>query len=154
MTTTKDLSVLQFFEVLQEEYIVCELRVKIYPIKKHKQYWKNLADEKAKKIIDIAERNNLPSIFSDRRTKRSLESRIYSDFGLPNFYYPNPEKKEQQHKWDIINYYWPNADVRIKTGTNIDLGKIVSFDSESKLVEVLVDGVLKAVSINRVSRVL
>lgn len=154
MKSEKDLSVYQLFETLQKEYVVCELRAKIYPIIKHKEYWKQTAAMKKDKIIDIAKRNCLPSIFDDKRIKRDYELRIYNKVGLPNFYYPNELKKEQQKNWDIINYFWPGTEVKFYDETEIRIAMIKSFDLDSMALFVTCDGDDIQVNIDSVSRIL
>ena len=60
---SRSLTASQLFEILQEEYIVCELRAKIYPeslttkdnqIVRPQDYWKGLMEKKREKIVDIA----------------------------------------------------------------------------------------------------
>lgn len=132
----KDQSIYEFYETLQIEYLVCELRRKIYPRDKDKRYYRKTALHKENKIIDISERNHLPSIFNDEALKKSLINKIYGDFGLPNFTYRNGvEKKELQPK-DVYYYYNSGVEVRVKTDDGIKVGIISQgIDAEWKNVE-------------------
>lgn len=93
------------FTTLQKEYIICKLRSQIYPIQKHKDYWSNLANQKKMKINDISIKNELESIFSNNDLKIALEKEIFDKCGLPEFYYPKEDIREQQRNWDIKNYF-------------------------------------------------
>lgn len=128
---SRELSVFSLFEILQEEYIVCELRTKIYPFQKHKEYWLGVMDKKKEKIIDIAKRNSLPCIFDDKRIKQDFEKRIIPDIGFPKFLYRNENQRLMQEKWDIHNYYAVNSEVKV-------------LDENGKVIV----GVIKQVSLN------
>ena len=66
ISKSRNLSVVELFEILQSEYVVCELRAKIYPLDKHKDYWRDLMEKKRTKIIDIAKKNALFSNINNR----------------------------------------------------------------------------------------
>ena len=149
-----DVSVFQLFEILQKEYIVCELRIKIYPILKHKDYWRDVARMKKEKISDIAQRNSLPSIFDDRRIKQDFERRIYNETGLPNFYYPNKHKEEDQRYWDLRNYFLEGSEVKYYVEGRMKVGLVSSLDVENKKVDIKVEDKVLTLSIEDVARVL
>lgn len=116
-----NITIKNLFEILQKEYLICVLRSKIYPIAKHKVYWNRIAEQKKHKILDICKKTivdgwkkkeKLISIFDDEYLYSKLERETYNEFGLPNFYYPNAETKEQQIYWDIKNYFNINSNVK------------------------------------------
>ena|SRR6266478_5669375 len=82
---SRDLSVFQLFEILQEEFLICELRSRIYPISKHQEYWKQTMEKKKEKILDIAKRNSLPCIFDDHRIKQDLKKELFLKLVTLNF---------------------------------------------------------------------
>ena len=92
-TKTRDISIYTFFEKLQEEWVVAELRYKIYPKKKDREFWKKVMEGKKEKINNIADRNAIPSIFSNNEIKQVLYQRIYTEGGLPNFIYKNEDQR-------------------------------------------------------------
>lgn len=151
---SKDLSVFQLFDVLQEEYIICELRVKIYPILKHKEYWKNTAQMKKEKILDIANRNSLPCIFDHKEIKKSFEQRVYGDSGLPKFYYPDKNREDFQKMWDIVNYYRPESEIKFMEGKKVKVGIIQSFDYDNKKVTIVYDENQVSFDLDKVTRIL
>jgi hypothetical protein len=100
----RDIPIYQLLEVLQKEYIICEIRAKIYPTN-HKEYWKELMDRKKAKILDISKKNSLPNIFDSTKIKESFYQMCVPTFGMPFFYYPSKEREEKQKYYDMVNYY-------------------------------------------------
>lgn len=127
----------EFFEVLQKEYIYCRIREQVYPIPKDKEYWQRSAETKKKKIGEIAELNNLSSIFSFK----DAYAKVFNDiigYGIPEFYYPNEANKEKQRHWDVRNYFCKGVDVKVSLNENENIvGKVrrINYLSESALVE-------------------
>jgi hypothetical protein len=121
-TKSRNLSFTQLFDILQQEYVVCEIRVIIYPevvksklgvITRPKDYWKDTAAKKKEKILDISKRNSLPSIFDDRRIKETFNAKILPEVGYPNFLYKDVVQQLIQEKWDLHNYYSEGAQVKV-----------------------------------------
>lgn len=131
---TRNLSIYELFEILQKEYIVCKLRFKIYPYQSHKEYWLRVAEKKKEKILDIAERNKLPNIFSDDNIKKVIEHSIYGVQGVPNFIYRDDEHRKKQEKWDLINYFFVGSNVRVNVNGKNEVAKIHAFDDLNKKV--------------------
>jgi hypothetical protein len=152
---TRSLSVQELFDVLQQEYIVCELRAKIYPITKHKEYWTDLMEKKKEKILNISKRNNLFSIFDNEKIKQGFEQKIIPEVGFPNFLYKDPTQKLIQEKWDIHNYYYPKTSVKVFVdSSNVLTGTIQSVDFPSNRIKVSIDGITQEFDINLITRVL
>ena len=61
---TRHLSILNYFEQLQREYVVTYLRSKIYTKEENRKYYEDILVYKKSKIIDIGKRNDLPTIFN------------------------------------------------------------------------------------------
>lgn len=137
----RNLSIYRYFEKLQREYVVAELRHKIYPKIKDKKYWGKVMEGKKKTIQDIALKNSLESIFSSKEKELKLRFEIYKDGGLPNFIYRDNNQKEQLHYFDKINYFAKNSEVRIKRKNAKDLiGSILFYNFEEDIVTVEVLG--------------
>lgn len=124
---SRSLTLKQLFEILQEEYIVYELRAKIYPEKHvnlegkvsyHKAYWTDLMNKKKQKIVDIAKKNVMFSIFDDKRIKQDYEKRVIPEVGFPNFIYKDDPQRLLQEKWDIHNYYAIDSEVKVYDNKN------------------------------------
>jgi len=63
--SNKNLSKLDYMEVLQQEYFAAEIRSKIHHKKNSKNYWKRVMAGKKTKIKSIADELEIPSIFDD-----------------------------------------------------------------------------------------
>lgn len=96
MEKTRNLSVAEYFHVIQKEYLIAEFRKKIYYNPKDKNYYQRVMNHKKKKIQDIASRNNLASIFNSDRKMSEIHSEIFDHLGKPKF---------NMSDTDIENYY-------------------------------------------------
>lgn len=122
---TRNLSIFEFLEVLQKEYICCELRVKTYLHDKQKQYWAEVGEKKKEKILSISQKYTLPTIFSDSSIYKIIEFSIYGDQGFPNFIYKDEQQKVQVQKWDVLNYYSKESSVKVNINGEIKQGKVI-----------------------------
>ena len=133
----KNLSAFQYLERLQQEFIVAELRHKIYTYEKDKKYWSKVMKGKESIINQISKRNLLPNIFNNEELKNKIYSTIVTEFGLPHFVYKDSKQYEDLVKIDIQLYYRKGSEVRYKSPNNTtELGIIKSFNLQAKLVEV------------------
>ena len=96
MEKTRNLSVAEYFHVIQKEYLIAEFRKKIYYNPKDKNYYQRVMNHKKKKIQDIARRNNLASIFNSDRKMSEIHSEIFDRLGNSKF---------NMSDTDIENYY-------------------------------------------------
>lgn len=135
---TRHLTMTAYFEQLQLEYIVAELRKKIYPKIKDKNYYQRVAEQKRNNIEDIASRNKIPSIFNDNNTKDLFYNKVYNEWGPPAFLYKDDAHKMEYENWDLINYYLKDNDVkfRLEGQDQIFLGKIINFDLKNKEITI------------------
>lgn len=102
---TRDLTRLEYFEQLQLEYLVAELRGKIYPSVRDKKYYRERVMPGKRHIIEeIAFRNNLPSIFTSQQVLRDFYQKIYAK-PFPLFLYRSNEERERLFPQDFENYY-------------------------------------------------
>lgn len=110
---TRNLSTFDYLEVLSSEYVVAEMRKKIYPHSKDKQFYSRTMLHKREKIEDIASRNSLPTIFNDTKVKEAIYARLIPAFGLPNFSYKNEEVRAELEAKDVANYYSQDGEVKV-----------------------------------------
>ena len=110
---TRNLSTFDYLEVLQTEYVVAQLRKKIYPHVKDKNFYKRTMEHKQTKIEDIDSRNSLPTIFNDTKVKEAIYARVFLPQGLPNFHYKDEAVRAELEAKDIANYYSPEAEVKV-----------------------------------------
>lgn len=110
---TRNQSLFEYFESLQLEYVQAELRKKIYITRKHRNFQEKLMGRKKVKIEDIAQRNNLPSIFNNRDEYERFYNRIYNADRYPDFVYANEEQREEFQVRDFESYYNPSSEVKV-----------------------------------------
>lgn len=125
--SSRNLSVYEYYQVLQLEWIVADLRSKIYPDIRDKNYWNKVKEGKRRVIESIAEKNSLPTIFVDDEMNRVFCHKIFGDKGLPNFQYKDEANRQHQQPLDTLYYYNKGADVRFTYYEEIKVGKIENF---------------------------
>ena len=96
MEKTRNLSVAEYYAVIQREYLIAEFRKKIYYNPKDKNYYQRVMKHKADKINDIAKRNHLDSIFNSVAKMEEVRSELFDVLGKPRF---------DMTQTDIENYY-------------------------------------------------
>lgn len=151
---SRNLSVFELFEILQQEYIVCELRTKINPIQVHKQYWQDIAEKKKQKIDNIANRNKIPSIFTSTSVREYYEKQIIRDIGYPNFIYRDESQRARQEEWDLKHYYHIGKEVKYIVKKQMKIGKLVDRNFELKKVWIEIQGIVEEISMETVTRIL
>jgi len=136
---TRNLSVYEYLKELQIEYIVFELRKKIYSSSKDKNYFDKVLGFKKPKIEDIALRNSLKTIFENLEMKKSYSQKVYRE-GYPDFHYKTEEQREEFENKDLQYYYAIGSDVRFFVEGEAHVGKVKSFDLEVHVLQVSEDG--------------
>lgn len=125
---TRNLPVYDYLRQLQKEYVVAELRKKIYPGFKDKAYYTRVMEGKERKILDIATRNSLPTIFTDRDLRTEIYHLIYKEKGYPNFTYRDELEAESLMDLDRLYYYMNNSQVKFFVNGKMKIGTIVNVD--------------------------
>lgn len=125
---TRNLPVYDYLRQLQKEYIVAELRKKIYPGYKDKAYYTRVMEGKEQKIEDIATRNSLPTIFTDRDLRTEIYHLVYREKGYPNFSYRDELEAESLVDLDRYYYYMNNSQVKFFIKDKMKIGTIISVD--------------------------
>lgn len=96
MEKTRNLSVAEYYNIIQCEYLIAEFRKKIYYNPKDKHYYQRVMKHKAEKINDIAKRNHLDSIFNSVAKMEEVRAELFDVLGRPRF---------NMSQTDIENYY-------------------------------------------------
>lgn len=119
---TRHLSPLEYLKVLQEEWYVNDLRSKIAPNFRDRNFHRRVADLKAKRVQEMCERNKIPCIFATEQSLEEYKKRfiVNHELGMPIF--------NGITELDVQNYFAPRTDVkfRLKDSEKIFLGKIIS----------------------------
>lgn len=101
MNNARSLSVVEYFHVIQREYLMAEFRRKIYFSPKDKRYFSRVMEFKREKIHDIANRNKLTSIFTSPEKMRDVKAELFDSLNRPMF---------AMSPKDWVNYYSVNSD--------------------------------------------
>jgi len=135
----------EFFIILQKEYIVAELRKKIYPDVVGKDKSKEIMAGKKKKIFDIAMKNGLKTIFPnmklgetslyDEELRTKLYREVYGDNGLPNFIYRDKVQESKLSHKDRKCYFMLGSEIITKEG-KVGTLQIVDLENEFGYVKV------------------
>jgi hypothetical protein len=157
---SRDQRFYEFFETLQKEWIVADLRRKIYADVVKKQKSEEIMKGKFVKIKDISIRNRLATIFPemseigdcfyDEKLRERLYNEIYPETGFPNFIYRDEKHKDQLEKFDIKNYFWLGSQFKTSKG----IGTLQSYNWLNKLAYIQVDGEILEFKIEDVRRIL
>jgi len=97
MIEKKKISTFELLCDLQEEYIQTLIRIKVYPRKKDKVFFKELLAKKESKIDSISKRNRINTLLDSSEEKSFWWGKVLQDFGMPNFNYTN--------KYDMPSYF-------------------------------------------------
>lgn len=151
---SRSLSVYQYFQVLQVEWLVADLRVRIFPSKKDKDYWIKVKEGKRQVVEDIAEKNHLPTIFNDSEMRRAFENKVYVDKGHPNFHYKDDWYKYLQEPLDLLHYYTKGVEVRFEVYEEMKVGIIKSYIPEKDTIDIEFQGEILTLPISEVTRIL
>jgi hypothetical protein len=156
---SRNIPLIDFLEALQIEYIVAEIRSKIYYKPKDKSYWKDrVMTGKKDKITHITVNNpSMDNIFNSTDERDRVRGKIIKKFGLPNFHYKDDfQRLELEHK-DFYAFFSKGAEIIVKTSeTETEKGVIVRAAPDRQLVTVKLRGEAenKVVHINNISRLL
>ncbi len=108
----KGLTIFEYFNILQLEWICADLRTRIYTREKDLRYWEFVKQGKKVKIENISHKNQLPTIFDDPQMKEDFIRKVYREKGFPNFIYKDDAQRAQQEFFDMQNYFAKDNDIR------------------------------------------
>jgi hypothetical protein len=132
--TDRKFTVLEYLEILKDEWWINNLRRKIYPDPIDKRHYSVVSNLKKSRIIKISNRYGIGNIFEDPEMMKALNKKFTNKGGgLPMF--------DGITSTDIENYYAPESIVRCFFGFEkrvpiIKMGKVIKFDIFSQNVQV------------------
>lgn len=136
----RNISILEYFNQLQIEYKLYELRTKIFPYKADKEKYKQVLEFKREKIEDISHKNNLSTIFDSEVKDEEITNEFYDDFGIP----------KGMSKRDKYFYYYIGSDF-VYEGNGYKLSKY-NLNEGTAVIEK--DGEEIEVDIKKIKRIL
>jgi hypothetical protein len=150
---SRNLSIYEYFQILQIEWLSADLRSRIYP-RKDQQYWDKVKQGKEQVVNKIAEKNHLPTIFTDEEMKRIFELKLFGVEGFPKFSYRDEENEARQKPFDLIYYYSKGAEVRVQVYGEIKVATIKSYQPYATTIILTLDEQLYTADITSVTRIL
>ena len=150
---SRNLSVYEFFQILQEEWLTAELRSRLYP-KSYKAFWDKVKEGKGRIINEIAEKNHLPTIFTDNEMRHIFERKMYGIQGLPIFCYKNEEDRIKQEPLDLTYYFAIGTEVRCEEFDEQKIGIIKSYQPYSSTISITIAEQVVTCDVKMVTRIL
>jgi hypothetical protein len=125
---SRNISLDDFFELLQLEYISYYVRYSIYPSGYREKYLK-ACEGKKKKIEGISESRCQYelNIFNSKQIRKVYFDKFFNIYGMPNFIYADENIEKMMSRWDAVYYFKEGETVEVRlSGTTHDKGVIVS----------------------------
>lgn len=156
---SRDQKFYEFFIILQKEYIVAELRKKIYLDVAGRAKSEEIMEGKKKKIFDIAMKGLFKTIFSDMKVgvkslyDEQLRIRLYKEVygdGYPNFIYRDENQRVRLGVKDKKCYYMLGSEVKTVDGC---IGSLQAIDFKREVCWVKIGWQITEYSLGQVKRI-
>lgn len=138
--TARNISTLEYFKILQMEYILYEVRSKIYPFGKDREKFRNIMEYKKTKINDISDKNEIGSIFTNVAKKLDFLQKFNLEFLNGNI----------GTKKDKYFYYFIGSDFSFKG----DVYKMLKYDFTNEIASLENESEIITVNFNQIKRIL
>ena len=138
--TARNISTLEYFKILQMEYILYEVRSKIYPFGKDREKFRNIMEYKKTKINDISDKNEIDSIFTNVSKKLDFLQKFNLEFLNGNI----------GTKKDKYFYYFIGSDFSFKG----DVYKMLKYDFTNENASLENESEIITVNFNQIKRIL
>lgn len=142
---SRNISVYDFLQALQQEYICLEIRNKIYVHKDDRNYFRRLMEKKQENIQSLALKNKLTTIFDSKDEYLAVWDTVVPLYGLPKFIYNIVNVSDKQ-----LTFPYKGTAVEILESSKFGVTERVNFNDNS--VTILIDGVPARFSYDQVRR--
>jgi hypothetical protein len=132
---SRDISLVELYTALQNEYLSYYLRKKVY-CKEFSVNYNAICLQKKDKIEKISSKNNLPSIFNDEHLKEDYLNKFINEAGIPNLTYKDEVIKKKMQCWDNWYYFTRGTSVKFKRNDRVELGVVLVNDKENCIVSI------------------
>lgn len=150
---SRDLSLADYYEILQKEYISYHIRSKIYPPEYAKKY-ENYCKCKREKIEKISNKNTIPSIFNLQGLRQKIFDSFFNAYGLPNFEYRDDKSRHIMGRWDKEYWFGTGVSIKVKTDSEILVVTVHHNITYFNRVVVNIDDVLKQFDYRFITRII
>lgn len=156
---SRDQKFYDYFIILQKEYIVAELRKKIYPDVTGKKKSEEIMAGKKKKVFDMSIKNSIGTIFPDLKLgikslyDESLRIKLYEEvYGdhYPNFIYRDKNQEDKLGKKDRNCYFMLGSEFTFEG----NVGNLQSIDFDKGICFIKIGNSVKECPLNCVKRIL
>lgn len=130
---SRHISVYDYLQALQQEYICLEIRSKIYVHKNDRDYFKKLMEKKAQNILALAKKNELACIFDDEAEYMGAWKKIVPEYGMPKFIYNIVNVTDKQ-----LSFPYKGTVVEVIDGGKYGVTERVNFSDNT--VTIMLDG--------------
>lgn len=142
---SRDISVYDFLQALQQEYVCLEIRSKIYVHKNDRDYFKKLMDKKQQNIITLADKNALTTIFDSDEEYLKIWNKIVPKYGMPALIYNIVNVTDKQ-----LTFPYKGTVVEVLLEEKYGVTERVNFSDNS--ITIIVDGQLARFGYDQVKR--
>lgn len=150
---SRDLSLTDFYSILQQEYISYYIRSKIYPAEYADKY-KNYCICKKEKIEKISQKNSLPSIFNSKSIKDRFLAEFFTEYGVPNFQYRDENSVRIMGKYDKIYYFKEGVSIKIRDNGDMFTTVVVKNIASQNSIVATLNGVTRQFGYEYISRLI
>lgn len=101
------ISIIEYLNILQKEWVQFFWAYNVFP-ERYKGKYKELMDDRKKKIVDITRKIMVSNVFDDINTLEAVFDSIFLDGKKPNFLYRNAETSNKIHHFNMVYFYKGN----------------------------------------------
>lgn len=150
---SRHISIIKLYSRLQIEYLSYFLKYKV-SIAPHNEKFKLPCIGKRQKIESIADKNNLPSIFTSKIVLENNINILINEWGAPNFEYKDDTMREKFYKRDIFSYFCIGVGVKY-LDNGVKFGEVVynNYNEEKCEIKPLNNNNIIVLPYTRISRV-
>lgn len=132
---SRNIPLIDYYQNLQLEFLSYHIRKKIYR-KDFSDNYDKICTGKREKILGIASKNLLPSIFSSNEYLKKYLDMIIPEWGIPDFQYKDKAVENKMKKWDIHYYFIKGTSVKFLDCDQIKTGIVIKNDKNSEVLEI------------------
>jgi hypothetical protein len=125
---TRDLSPIEYLEILIVEYFQSITKSKIHHSPKNKRYYESVTQHKENTIKDLCDKKGLPCLFDNPDDLKKNKKLFFEKFGIEHFNFNQNEK---------ILYFSPKNDFLCKKINGVKIVKSKSFNERRNVLSVI-----------------
>tara|TARA_R110000803_G_scaffold210835_1_gene284180 strand:+ start:47325 stop:47792 length:468 start_codon:yes stop_codon:yes gene_type:complete len=100
----KKIPILKYLDILQREWVQFFWAYNSFP-EKYRDKYKELAEDREFKIVDISKKIHVSSIFNDINVMEQIFNKIFNGIGEPLFTYRSENAKSKIHHFNLSHFF-------------------------------------------------